>query len=142
VDDDEFLKRIEANMLSEMTLQGIAGIKKVFMREIPKKDAFDEAGQYEEGKKEWILETEGIALLSVLSEVEVDHTRTTSNDIVEIISILGIEAVRAALLKELRAVISFDGSYVNYRHLATLADVMTYRGHLMAITVRILFELY
>ncbi|MBN8902677.1 MAG: LLM class flavin-dependent oxidoreductase, partial [Rhodospirillales bacterium] len=29
---------------------------------------------------------------------------------------------------------SFDGSYVNYRHLAILCDVMTYRGHLMAIT--------
>lgn len=27
-----------------------------------------------------------------------------------------------------------DGSYVNYRHLSTLVDVMTFRGHLMAIT--------
>eukprot|EP00434_Breviolum_minutum_P021119 symbB.v1.2.018632.t1/scaffold1441.1/size118624/4 len=31
-------------------------------------------------------------------------------------------------------VISFDGSYVNYRHLGTMCDVMTNRGHLMAIT--------
>ena len=31
-------------------------------------------------------------------------------------------------------VISFDGSYVNYRHLALLCDTMTSRGHLMAIT--------
>ena len=31
-------------------------------------------------------------------------------------------------------VISFDGSYVNYRHLALLCDVMTTKGHLMAIT--------
>lgn len=31
-------------------------------------------------------------------------------------------------------VISFDGSYVNYRHLALLCDVMTARGHLMAVT--------
>lgn len=31
-------------------------------------------------------------------------------------------------------VISFDGSYVNYRHLALLCDTMTCRGHLMAIT--------
>ena len=28
----------------------------------------------------------------------------------------------------------FDGSYVNYRHLAMLCDIMTYRGTLMAIT--------
>lgn len=33
-----------------------------------------------------------------------------------------------------RAVVERDGSYVNYRHLSTLIDVMTFRGHLMAIT--------
>lgn len=47
---------------------------------------------------------------------------------------LGVEACRAALLNEVRAVISFDGSYVNYRHLAMLCDIMTFRGHLMSIT--------
>jgi DNA-directed RNA polymerase II subunit RPB1 len=31
-------------------------------------------------------------------------------------------------------VIEFDGSYVNYRHLANLVDSMTYRGYFMAIT--------
>lgn len=35
---------------------------------------------------------------------------------------------------QVRGVIEFDGSYVNYRHLAILCDVMTSRGHLMAIT--------
>ena len=47
---------------------------------------------------------------------------------------LGIEAVRKAIEKEMNNVISFDGSYVNYRHLALLCDVMTAKGHLMAIT--------
>jgi len=28
----------------------------------------------------------------------------------------------------IREVISFDNAYVNYRHLAILADVMTFRG--------------
>lgn len=42
--------------------------------------------------------------------------------------------MRRALLREMRAVISFDGSYVNYRHLATLCDVMTQKGHIMSIT--------
>jgi len=48
--------------------------------------------------------------------------------------VLGIEAVRKAVEKELYHVISFDGSYVNYRHLALLCDVMCCRGHLMAVT--------
>merc|ERR1719296_402865 len=47
--------------------------------------------------------------------------------------VIGIEGVRAAILSELRNVISFDGSYVNYRHLACLVDVMTMHGHLMAV---------
>lgn len=47
---------------------------------------------------------------------------------------LGIEAVRKAVEREMNHVISFDGSYVNYRHLALLCDVMTCKGHLMAIT--------
>lgn len=47
---------------------------------------------------------------------------------------MGIEAVRKALEKEINHVISFDGSYVNYRHLALLCDIMTCRGHLMAVT--------
>ena len=47
---------------------------------------------------------------------------------------LGIEAVRKAIETEMNNVISFDGSYVNYRHLALLCEVMTTKGHLMAIT--------
>ena len=65
---------------------------------------------------------------------DVDYRRTISNHLVEIIEVLGIEAARNALLKEMRGVIEFDGSYVNYRHLAALVDSMTSRGHFMAIT--------
>ena len=71
--------------------------------------------------------------MSVLGIDYVDATRTISNDIVEVFMVLGIEGVRAAILSELRNVISFDGSYVNYRHLACLVDVMTMHGHLMAV---------
>ena len=46
---------------------------------------------------------------------EVDYARTISNHLVEVIDVLGIEAARGALLKEMRGVIEFDGSYVNYR---------------------------
>eukprot|EP00957_Ditylum_brightwellii_P203344 15334231-Ditylum_brightwellii.AAC.1 len=71
--------------------------------------------------------------MAVLGVEDVDATRTISNDIVEVFVVLGIEGVRGAILSELRNVISFDGSYVNYRHLACLVDVMTMHGHLMAI---------
>ncbi|KAG0459323.1 hypothetical protein HPP92_022451 [Vanilla planifolia] len=81
-----------------------------------------------------MLDTEGVNLLEVLCNEDVDASRTTSDHLSEVIGVLGIEAVRRALLDELRVVISFDGSYVNYRHLVILCDTMTYRGHLMFIT--------
>merc|ERR1711865_266924 len=84
-------------------------------------------------RNEWVLETDGTNLMGVLGIDYIDATRTTSNDIIEVFVSLGIEGVRGALLSELRNVISFDGSYVNYRHLACLVDVMTMHGHLMAI---------
>lgn len=83
---------------------------------------------------EWLLETDGTSLMKVLSERDVDPVRTFSNDICEIFQVLGIEAVRKSVEKEMNAVLQFYGLYVNYRHLALLCDVMTAKGHLMAIT--------
>jgi len=73
-----------------------------------------------------MMETDGSNLMEVLSYPKVDHTRTISNDVVEMFQVLGIEGARASLFNELRAVLSFDGSYVNYRHIACLADCMTF----------------
>ena len=53
---------------------------------------------------------------------------------IHILQVLGIEAVRKAVEKEMNHVISFDGAYVNHRHLALLCEVMTVYGHLMPIT--------
>jgi RNA polymerase Rpb1, domain 5 len=45
----------------------------------------------------------------------VDATRTISNHVVEMFEVLGVEAARLSVLKEMRAVLEFDGSKVNYR---------------------------
>ncbi|PSC72236.1 DNA-directed RNA polymerase II subunit 1 [Micractinium conductrix] len=132
-EDDVFLKKIESSMLSQVKLQGIPGIRKVFLREA-KRTRLDPTSGGFVTDNEWVLDTEGVNLLEVMCHPEVDYTRTVSNDIIEMLQTLGIEAARNALLKELRGVIEFDGSYVNYRHLAALVDSMTSRGYFMAIT--------
>jgi len=131
-EDDVFLKRLEKSLLTELKLRGVEDVKKVFMRGGAKRTIWKEETGFG-FKDEWVLETDGTNLAGVLGVDYVDATRTTSNDIVEVFCVLGIEGVRGALLSELRNVISFDGSYVNYRHLACLVDVMTMHGHLMAI---------
>ncbi len=135
-EEDIFLRQVENNMLNSVSLRGVEGIRRVFMihQDVVK---ITEAGLHTtkaDDIQEWVLETDGINLKKVLCVDGVDFTRTTSNSCPEIFSVLGIEAARAALLKELRSVIEFDGSYVNYRHLALLCDLMTNRGQLMAIT--------
>ena len=139
MDDDKgssdygLLKKIEHQLLNEVSLKGIPGIKKVYMREENVASYDSHLGTFSKSK-EWILDTDGVNLSQVLSCKGVNTARTVSNDIVEIFQVLGIEAARQALLNELRAVISFDGSYVNYRHLALLCDTMCQKGFLMAIT--------
>ena len=137
MEDDMFLRCIEANMLSDMTLQGIESIGKVYMH-LPQTDQkkriiVTDTGEFK-AIAEWLLETDGTSLMKVMSERDVDPVRTYSNDICEIFAVLGIEAVRKSVEKEMNMVLQFYGLYVNYRHLALLCDVMTAKGHLMAIT--------
>ena len=131
-EEDQILKRIEAHMLESISLRGIPGITKVFMMQ-HKVSKPDETGEFKQSQ-EWVLETDGVNLSDVMAVEGVDASRTYSNNFIEILSVLGIEATRSALYKEILNVIAFDGSYVNYRHMALLVDVMTSRGHLMAIT--------
>ncbi|KAG2066729.1 DNA-directed RNA polymerase II, subunit 1 [Suillus decipiens] len=132
VEEDIFLRQLENTMLNSVSLRGVPGIQKVFLQQHDKV-YIDKTGAIKP-KKEWVLETDGINLKTVMCIDGVDFTRTYSNSCVEIFNVLGIEAARAAIMKELRGVIEFDGSYVNYRHLALLCDLMTHRGSLMAIT--------
>ena len=123
------LKDFEYYLLHSVPLKGHPEITKVYAKTVSLPRYREDTGAYESTKKEhWVLETDGVALAKVMTEQYVDHRKTVSNDINEIFQTLGIEAVRQALLAELRAVLGFYGIYVNYRHLATLCDVMTQRG--------------
>ncbi|KAJ3308936.1 DNA-directed RNA polymerase II subunit rpb1, partial [Blyttiomyces sp. JEL0837] len=132
LEEDVFLKRLENNILNDISICGVPGISKAFISE-HKYQAINAAGKYNM-EKDHFLETEGTNLKMVMTLKGVDPAKTTSNSIVEVIEVLGIEAARAALLHELRSVINSEGSYVNYRHLALLSDIMCQRGYLMAIT--------
>merc|ERR1719240_453820 len=120
------------SMLADLRLRGIPRVTKVYIKK-QKTNIWASTGALGNGE-EWVLETDGTNLATVLADPDVDCTRTVSNDIVEICSVMGIEGTRQALLQMLREVISFDGAYVNYRHLAVLCDTMCFRGSLMAIS--------
>jgi DNA-directed RNA polymerase II subunit RPB1 len=131
--DERFLKKVEAHLLANLHLRGIPGIHRAYMRVTKLKQIDEQTGSFV-STDEWVLDTEGTNLLAVLSHPSVDARRTISNDVVEVFEVLGIEASRALLLSEIRAVMEPYGLDVNYRHLAILADIMTHRGFLQSIT--------
>ncbi|CAF9918297.1 MAG: DNA-directed RNA polymerase II subunit rpb1 [Heterodermia speciosa] len=137
-EEDVTLKKVEGHLLDTLTLRGVPGIEKAFLKE-EKRLRLTEAGELKfDGADplctEWCLDTSGSALAAVLAIPGVDTTRIYTNSFIEVFDVFGIEATRSALMRELTNVLAFDGSYVNHRHLALLVDVMTSRGYLMAIT--------
>ncbi|KAJ2006648.1 DNA-directed RNA polymerase II core subunit rpo21 [Coemansia thaxteri] len=129
---DSFLKVVEGWILDKVVLRGISGIKRTYIIEKP--IMFIQPNGKFDKRIELVIDTDGINLKEVLWQEHVDAKRTYSNHPIEILDVLGIEAARGALLREIRNVIESDGSYVNYRHLALLVDLMTSRGRLTAIT--------
>ncbi|CAI4037766.1 hypothetical protein SMKI_04G0990 [Saccharomyces mikatae IFO 1815] len=131
-EEDHMLKKIENTMLENITLRGVENIERVVMMKYDRKVP-SPTGEYVK-EPEWVLETDGVNLSEVMTVPGIDATRIYTNSFIDIMEVLGIEAGRAALYKEVYNVIASDGSYVNYRHMALLVDVMTTQGGLTSVT--------
>jgi DNA-directed RNA polymerase II subunit RPB1 len=138
IEDDVMLKRLEAHLLDTLTLRGVPGIERAFLTKGTCLSVTPDGAQIvvkdDPRCTEWYLDTSGSALRDVLAVDGVDASRTSCNDLWQIVDVFGIEATRSALLRELVQVLAFDGSYVNQRHMQLLVDVMTYRGVISAVT--------
>lgn len=84
--------------------------------------------------EEYIVLTSGTNLKGVLELPEVDTSRTTSNDINEIYQVLGIEAVRQAIIYEVNKVVEAQGLNIDIRHLMLVADMMCSNGTIKGFT--------
>jgi hypothetical protein len=80
------------------------------------------------------IETDGSNMQEIFGAEGCDHTQTISNDPHQMFHMLGIEAARATMLNELQQVLSYDGSYVDQRHLSLVVDRMTFNGKLSAVS--------
>ncbi len=129
-DEIAAIKAMEHNIVYQVSLKGYKGVNKVSLNK-EKKDIYNpETGNFDK-IVEWVLDTDGTNLMEILADPNIDAIRTISNDIREIHNVLGIEAARTALCKELEN-ITGEGA-LNYRHLSLLIDTMTFKGALMSI---------
>jgi len=124
------LRFIEEKLL-DTVLTGVANIGRVYRRDNNKELIYDEKVGGYVPMKQIVLDVDGTNLLDLATIDGVDSLRSFSNDLHEILDIFGIEAARLALYKEFMEV--FTAEYVNYHHMITLIDVMTYPGYLVTV---------
>lgn len=106
--------------IKELTIKGLSGIKRAIARIDSKSGAY-------------IIYTQGSNLRSVLDIDEIDPYRTYTNDIIEIGTVLGIEAARNAIFQEAERTLQEQGLEVDKRHLMLVSDMMTFTGSVRAV---------
>jgi DNA-directed RNA polymerase II subunit RPB1 len=126
------MQNLQNDILS-ITVQGIDGISSVNLREIDIMK--NKSGNKYEAQGIFVLDTVGTNLESVLglNHPKIDNSRTTSNSIMEIMEIFGIEAARQTIYNELKDVMEYDKGFINNRHYEVLCDRMAYNAKLFSM---------
>ncbi|WP_434731698.1 DNA-directed RNA polymerase subunit A'' [Thermogladius sp. KZ2Tp1] len=104
--------------IASARIKGVKGIKKVIIQK---------------RGDEYVLIAEGSNLPEVMRIKGVDWRKVYTNDIMEIERTLGIEAARAAIIREIKSILDDQGLDVDIRHIMLLADVMTWTGRVRQV---------
>lgn len=83
-------------MLPEVIVNGIPTVHRAVLNKVEKPAAH------------MILLIDGTGLLQVMGTVGVDHTKTVTNHVLEINSVLGIEAARTVLIQEVSNTLEWE----------------------------------
>jgi DNA-directed RNA polymerase III subunit RPC1 len=81
-----------------------------------------------------VLYVEGTGMLDVMGIPGIDGTTVKNNNVMEVVSVLGIEAARKTIINEIQYTMSQHGMTIDSRHTMLLADCMTNRGEVLGIT--------
>ncbi|KZV97740.1 beta and beta-prime subunits of DNA dependent RNA-polymerase [Exidia glandulosa HHB12029] len=113
--------------LPDVIVKGVPSVQRAV---IVKKDKEDKRGKKDE--KELIVE--GYGLQEVMITEGIIGTHTTSNHIIEVAKVLGIEAARATIVDQINYTMREHGLTVDARHIMLLGDCMTTKGEVLGIT--------
>ncbi|MBI5227435.1 DNA-directed RNA polymerase subunit A'' [Candidatus Micrarchaeota archaeon] len=85
------------------------------------------------GDNEYFVRAGGFNVLGASIHAGVDANRIYTNNIKEMEKVYGIEAARAAIIKEIHDVMEMQKLSVDIRHIMLIADAMTYSGTVKSI---------
>ena len=83
---------------------------------------------------DYVILTSGTNLADILLMKGINREKTTTNDIHEIKEVLGIEAARQAIIREINKTIEGQGIDIDKRHLMLIADAMCFAGEVQGST--------
>ncbi|MBU0957542.1 MAG: hypothetical protein KKF56_01890 [Nanoarchaeota archaeon] len=85
-------------------------------------------------EREYVILTAGSNLKEIFEIKGVNKDKTFSNNIHEVVSVLGIEAARQLIVNEISKVISSQGLDIDFRHLELISDAMCSSGVVKGVT--------
>ncbi|MEM0325903.1 MAG: DNA-directed RNA polymerase subunit A'' [Desulfurococcaceae archaeon] len=115
--DPSKIERLRTRVLQTM-VKGVKGIKKTIIQR---------------RGDEYVIIAEGSNLEEVMKIPGVNWRKIYTNNIHEVEKVLGIEAARMAIIKEIKNTLDDQGLDVDIRHIMLLADIMTWTGHIRQI---------
>ncbi|KAF7776405.1 hypothetical protein Agabi119p4_4798 [Agaricus bisporus var. burnettii] len=113
--------------LPNIVVKGVPTISRAI---INIKDQDDAKGK--KGDKELLVE--GYGLQKCMITEGVVGEATTSNHVIEVAQVLGIEAARRTIINEIQYTMKSHDMIIDPRHVMLLGDVMTYKGEVLGIT--------
>ena len=109
--------------LPKVIVQGIPSVNRAVINETDK-----------DGRQSYNLLMEGYGLQDVIGSPGIDGLYTTTNHVLEVETVLGVEAARTQISAEIENIMSAYGIGIDHRHLLLLSDIMTFKGEVLGIT--------
>lgn len=109
--------------LPKVIVQGIPSVNRAVINEIDK-----------DGKRSYNMLVEGYGLQDVMGSPGIDGRYTWTNHVLEVETVLGIEAARTQVSSEISYIMNAYGIGIDSRHLLLLSDVMSFKGEILGIT--------
>lgn len=110
--------------LCNLPIKGIPSIKRAMIR----------TRSDNKGKDVYYIVIEGDGLQQVMATYGIEFKNAYSNNIMEVAQVLGIEAAREVIIREIQETMQSHGIGIDPRHLKLLADNMTYKGRVLGYT--------
>ncbi|CAL1403267.1 unnamed protein product [Linum trigynum] len=117
------------NMLPNVVVKGIQTVERAIIAQKKREGS----GKDQEIPKYNML-IEGTGLLEVMGIDGIDGCNTTSNHVMEVQQVLGIEAARRCIIEQIKDTMESHGMSIDMRHMMLLGDIMTFKGEVLGIT--------